>query len=108
MPDWNDYNALEIRVGTIIQAENFEGTKKPAYKLLIDLGDFGKKKSSAQITDLYEIDDLIGRQVICVAGFPKKQIKNFISEVLVTGFITKSGVVLVGPDTKVKNGLRLL
>lgn len=105
---WNDFEKIGLRVGTIISAQDFEQAKKPAYKLLIDLGQFGIKKSSAQITKLYKKEELVGMQVICVTNFAPKQIGNFISEVLTTGFILDSGeVVLAVPQKKVTNGLKL-
>ncbi len=105
---WNDFEKVELRVGTILTVEDYPGAKKPAYKLLIDFGEFGTKKSSAQITKLYTKKDLVGKQVICVTNFPPKQIGSFISEVLTTGFVRDNGeVILAIPERKVKNGLNL-
>lgn len=105
---WADFEKVELRIGTVVQAEIFEGARKPAIKLWVDLGEFGVKKSSAQITQHYTPETVIGRQVLCVTNFAPKQIGNFKSEVLVTGFPDGNGfVVLAGADTKIANGARL-
>lgn len=105
---WSDFEKIDIRAGTIISAEDFPYAKKPAYKLLIDFGELGQKKSSAQVTHLYQIDELPGKQVIAVVNFPVKQIANFFSECLVLGVYTeKNEVVLLEPSRQVKNGQRI-
>jgi tRNA-binding protein len=104
-----DFNKIDLRAGTVVRAEEFPAARKPSLKLWIDLGpDFGIKKSSAQITSHYSPAILVGRQVVCVVNFPTRQIADFVSEVLVTGFPDdKSQVVLCGIDKIVPNGARL-
>lgn len=102
-----DFNKLDIRVGTIIKAEVNEKAKKPAYKLEVDLGELGIKKSSAQITDFYTPEDLIGKQVLAAVNFPPRQIADITSEILVLGTYSKGGVILITPDKKANNGDKL-
>ena len=105
---WGDFEKVELRAGTIIEVENFPEAKKPAYKLSIDFGEFGIKKSSAQITALYSKEELIGKQIIGVINFPLKKIGPFESELLTTGFYREDGnVVLAVPDKAVQNGAKL-
>ncbi len=108
MVTFDDFAKIDIRVGEIIKAEVFEKARRPAYKLLVDFGsEIGIKKSSAQITNLYKIDDLIGKQVLAVVNFPPRQIADFMSEVLVLGTYTKDGVVLIQPERSVEKGDKL-
>ena len=105
---WDDFQKIELRVGRIIWVGNFPEAKKPAFKLEIDFGPgIGIKKSSAQITKLYTQEQLLGRLVVCVINFPPKQIANFRSECLTTGFVTEAGVVLLQPDREVPLGAKL-
>ena len=108
MATFEEFMNLDIRVGTIITAKVFEKAKKSAYQLEIDFGaEIGVKKSSAQITEVYDVKDLIGKQVLAVVNFKPKQVADFISEVLVLGTYSKDGVVLITPDKKVENGDKL-
>ena len=108
MATFDDFMKLDIRVGTIIEAKVFKKAKKPAYQLKIDLGkEIGIKKSSAQITEIYKCEDLVGKQVLAVVNFPPRQIADFMSEVLVLGTYSNQGVVLIRPDEQVKNGDKL-
>lgn len=108
MADFTDFLKLDVRVGTITEAKLFEKAKKPAYQLKIDLGaEIGLKKSSAQITEQYICEDLVGKQVLCVVNFPPKQVADFMSEVLVLGIYSPNGVVLITPDKPAQNGDKL-
>lgn len=108
MATFDDFMKLDIRVGTIVEAKVFEKAKKPAYQLMVDFGEeIGIKKSSAQITQQYVADELVGKQVLAVVNFPPRQIANFMSEVLVLGTYSEGGVVLITPDKEVKNGDKL-
>ena len=108
MATFDDFMKLDIRVGTILSAKNFEKARKPAYQLEVDFGvELGVKRSSAQITDHYKPEDLIGKQVLAVVNFPPRQIANFMSEILVLGTYSKDGVVLITPDKPVENGDKL-
>lgn len=104
MATFDDFAQLDIRVGTIIEVNDFPEARKPAYKLVIDFGEAGIKKSSAQITDLYSKEDLLNKQIVAVINFPVKQVGKFISECLVLGVYNKDGVVLLQPDKSVGNG----
>ena len=108
MATFDDFMKLDIRVGTITEAKVFEKARKPAYQLKVDFGtEIGEKKSSAQITNHYTPEELIGKQVLAVVNFPPRQIADFMSEVLVLGTYSEDGVVLITPDKTVKNGDKL-
>lgn len=105
---WSDFEKIDMRSGTIIAVHDFPKAKNPSYILEIDFGELGIKKSSAQITDLYTKNDLVGQQIIAVVNFPKKQIANFFSECLVLGVYGENGAVtLLSPSYLVKNGGRI-
>ncbi|WP_275316042.1 tRNA-binding protein [Tenacibaculum bernardetii] len=105
---WDDFTKVEMRVGTILTADVFKQVKKPAYKMQIDFGEFGIKKTSAQITKLYDPKELIGNQIVAVINFPKKQIANIMSECLVLGAVGEQHeITLISPDRKIKNGTRI-
>jgi tRNA-binding protein len=106
--DWNDFEKVEMRVGTILEVTDFPEARKPAYQLVIDFGsEIGIRKSSAQITKRYSTKDLIGKQIIAVVNFPRKQIGKFMSECLVLGSVNNDDIVLLTSDSKVENGLRI-
>ncbi|APY09287.1 tRNA-binding protein [Winogradskyella sp. J14-2] len=101
---FEDFTKVDLRVGTIVEVNDFLNALKPAYQLTIDFGDLGVKKSSAQITTQYNKEDLKNRQIVAIVNFPKKQIANFMSECLVVGAVKENDVFLLHPESKVKNG----
>ncbi|SDX06407.1 MULTISPECIES: tRNA-binding protein [Flavobacteriales] len=106
---WEDFEKVEMRVGTILEVNDFPEARNPSFQLLIDFGsEIGRRKTSAQITSLYSKEELIGKQVIAVVNFPKKQIANFMSECLVLGAVDGKDVTLLQPSKDVVNGLRVL
>lgn len=106
---WNDFEKIEIRVGTILAAFEYPEARKPAYKVKVDFGELGIKMSSAQITKHYTLEELVGMQIVGVINFPKKQIGKFMSEFLVTGFADANGdIILTSVDKKVPNGSKLI
>jgi tRNA-binding protein len=109
MISWNDFDKIEMRVGTIIEVNDFPKANKPAYQLTIDFGtEIGLRKSSAQITKQYSKEELVGKQIIAVVNFPKKQIADFMSECLVLGSVgNDNDIVLLSSDKPVENGLRI-
>lgn len=108
MLTWEEFEKVEMRVGTILEVRDFEKARNPAYQLTIDFGELGIKRSSAQITVLYQKEDLIGKQVIAVVNFPVKQIANFFSECLVLGLVGgDKTITLLQPEREVPNGLRV-
>ena len=108
MISWEDFEKIDIRVGTIIEVADFEKARKPSYKLKIDFGKVGIKNSSAQLTHHYSKEELLNKQVVAVINFPIKQIANFFSECLVLGIYDKNNnVILLQPERKVENGMRV-
>jgi tRNA-binding protein len=101
---FEDFSKIDLRVGTIIEVNDFPEARHPAYQLTIDFGDLGIKKSSAQITTRYKKEDLLQRQIVAVINFPKKQIAKFMSECLVLGAVNGKDVILLNPENEVKNG----
>lgn len=107
--NWHDFEKVELRVGTILEVADFPQARRPAYKVRVDFGEFGIRWSSAQITKHYTPETLIGRQIVGVINFPKKQIANFMSEFLVTGFADENGdIVLAAVERAVPNGSKLI
>jgi tRNA-binding protein len=105
---WEDFNKVELRIGTVVEIRRFPQARKPAYQLWVDLGPLGIKKSSAQITQNYQPEQLVGKQVLCVCNFPPRQIGPFLSEILVTGFTDQQGsIVLATADGSIANGQKL-
>jgi tRNA-binding protein len=108
MINWDDFEKIDIRSGTIVEVNDFPKAKKPAYRLTIDFGDLGVKQSSAQVTHHYSKEDLTGKQVVAVVNFPPKQVANFFSECLVLGVYDENNqVILLQPDKPVSNGHRI-
>tara|TARA_R110002020_G_scaffold301383_1_gene516824 strand:- start:3793 stop:4131 length:339 start_codon:yes stop_codon:yes gene_type:complete len=106
---WADFEKVEMRVGTIREVNDFPEARNPSYQLLVDFGgEIGQRKTSAQITSLYSKEELVGKQVVAVVNFSKKQIANFMSECLVLGAVDGKNVTLLRPDREVQNGLRIL
>lgn len=108
MLTWQEFEKVEMRVGTILEVRDFPEARNPSYQLRIDFGPHGIRKSSAQITDLYSKESLTGKQVIAVVNFPPKQIANFFSECLVLGLVGENkSITLLSPERPVPNGLRV-
>jgi len=106
---WNDFEKVELRAGTILAVFDYPEARKPAYKVKVDFGEFGIKMSSAQITKHYKKEELVGKQIVGVINFPKKQIGKFMSEFLITGFADTNGdIVLSLIDKKVPDGSKMI
>lgn len=106
--NFEDFSLVDLRVGTILEVHDFPEARNPTYKLLIDFGELGLKKTSAQITTLYKKEDLLQRQIVAVVNFPKKQIAKFMSECLILGAVKDNDVMLLHPEQQVKNGTSVL
>lgn len=105
---WSDFEKVDMRVGTIIEVNDFPKARKPAYQLKVDFGtEIGIRKTSAQITKRYTKEDLLGKQTVAVVNFPKKQIANFMSECLVMGAVDGDEITLIQPEAQIENGLRI-
>ena len=105
---WQDFEKVDIRTGTVVAVEAFPQARKPAYKLTIDFGELGMKRTSAQLTKLYQMEELVGKQVVAVVNFPLKQIATFMSECLVLGAVDADGTVtLLQTERSTQNGLRI-
>jgi tRNA-binding protein len=105
--EWSDFEKVWLVAGTVLRAEMFPEARKPAYKIWVDFGPYGERKTSAQVTDLYSAKELVGRQIIGVINFPEKQVGPFRSQFLLTGFPTKVGVVITTVERPVPNGTRM-
>ncbi len=105
---FEDFSKVDLRIGTIMEVNDFPEARSPAYQLIIDFGDLGIKKSSAQITTLYKKEELLNRQIVAIVNFPKKQISKFMSECLVIGAVDGKDVILLQPENEVKNGSPIL
>jgi len=105
---WEEFEKVDMRVGTVLEVNDFPKARNPSYQLRLDFGEFGIRKSSAQIVNLYSKEELLGKQIIAVVNFPPKQIANFISECLVLGIYNEDNeVVLLSPDKKTENGCKV-
>jgi len=105
--EWNDFKKVDMRVGTVVQAEIFEEVKNPALKLWVDFGEIGTLKTSAQISEKYTPESILNKQVIAVVNFPPKQIANIMSECLILGALDENGVIVISPDMEVANGTKI-
>jgi tRNA-binding protein len=105
--EWADFEKVWLVVGTVLRAEEFPEARKPAYKIWVDFGPYGERKTSAQVTELYVANELVGRQIIGVINFPEKQVGPFRSQFLLTGFPTKDGIVITTVERPVPNGTRM-